>query len=54
MSEIFNMAGDCTTIVNFTFVSFHRYQYDRYPENMKLMNGKQKVLFSGKQLKYNA
>ena len=28
MNEIFNMAGDGTMIVNFTFVSIHLYQYD--------------------------
>ena len=51
MSEIFNMVGDGTSIVNFCQrppVAIW------YPENMKLMNGKQKVLFSGKQLKDNA
>ena len=54
MSEIFNMAGDGTSMENFTFVSVHRYQYDILKIIMKLMNGKQKVLFGGKQLKGNA
>ena len=38
MSEIFNMAGDGTTIMNFTFVDFHGYQYD-FLKMGKLMNG---------------
>ena len=54
VNEIFNMAGDSQHIMNFTFV-FHWYQYTvnviYFPENMKLMNGKQKVLFGSKQLK---
>jgi len=45
------MAGDGTSIMNFTFVNIHWYMIYS-PENMKLMNGKQ-VLFGGKQLKDN-
>ena len=50
------MAGDGTSIVNFTFVSVHLgtgINMIYSPENIKLMNGKL-VLFGGKQLKDNA
>lgn len=48
------LVDDVTLIVNFTFVSMTGINMIHSTKNMKIINGKQKFLFGGKQLKDNA
>ena len=53
MNEIFNMVGDSSSIVNFTFVGVHRYQYDLLTWKYEPIECKTKSFIWGKQLRDN-